>query len=178
MAYATHSLAARVLFLNGSAAVHSQASRASCRRFPRAVFILLALLSFVPEAALACRCPAHLPFSKAYARAESVVTGKVSAVATNPDGNGSTATVTVSHAWKAQSPQTISVSTSTTCAFNFVQGEEYLLYLYRTPDGGYYTSKCVGDLPLAKAEAALAWLKIHGSALPDSVPVESLVPKP
>lgn len=173
MAYATHSLAARVLFLSSSAAVHPQASRASCRSFPRAVFILLALLSFVPEAALACRCPAHLPFSKAYARAQSVVTGKVSAVAANSDGNGSTATVTISHSWKAQAPETISVSTSTTCAFNFVQGEEYLLYLYRTPEGGYYTSKCVGDLPLAKADAALGWLKIHGSASPDPAPPAS-----
>jgi hypothetical protein len=98
-----------------------------------------------------------------------VVTGKVSALRTNSDGNGSTATFTVTHSWKAEVPQTISVSTSTTCAFNFVQGEEYLLYLYRTPEGGYYTSKCVGDLPMAKAEAALSWLKVHGSALPDPV---------
>jgi hypothetical protein len=47
-----------------------------------------------------------------------------------------------------------------------VEGEEYLLYLYRTAQGGYYTSKCVGDLPLAKAEPALSWLKHHGKASP------------
>jgi len=168
---ATHSFAARGSIPGGSDATHSHASP---RLRSHAVLVLLALLPFVPEAALACRCPAHLPFSKAYGRAQSVVTGKVSAVAPNSDGNGSTATVTVSHSWKAQAPETISVSTSTTCAFNFVQGEEYLLYLYRTPEGSYYTSKCVGDLPIAKAESALSWLKIHGSPSP----AESTTPKP
>jgi hypothetical protein len=139
----------------------------------RAFLALIALLVFAPDAALACRCPAHLSFSQAYERAQSVVVGKVSALQTNTDGNGSTATVTVSQSWKAQAAPTISVSTSTTCAFNFVQGEEFLLYLFRTPEGGYYTSKCVGDLPLAKAEPALSWLKGHGKALPVSVPTAS-----
>lgn len=178
MAYAMRSPAARRLILSGSSIARWQASRYSRRRLSSPFLLLIALLPFVPVAALACRCPTHLPFSKAYERAQSVVTGKVSAVATNPDGNGSTATVTVSHAWKAQVSQTISVSTSTTCAFNFVQGEEYLLYLYRTPEGGYYTSKCVGDLPIAKAEPALSWLKIHGSASPDPAPAEFTAPKP
>jgi hypothetical protein len=165
MAPATHSSAARQRILAGRAGAHSSASAGLTPVFARALLLLIALLVYAPEAVFACRCPAHRSFSDAYARAESVVTGKVSALQKNADGNGSTATVIVSQSWKAQAPQTISVSTSTTCAFNFVQGEEYLLYLYRTSQGGYYTSKCVGDLPLAKAEPALSWLKRHGKAL-------------
>jgi hypothetical protein len=132
MALATHSSAARQRILAGCAGAHSSASAGFTRVFARALLLLIALLVYAPEAVFACRCPAHRSFSDAYARAESVVTGKVSALQTNADGNGSTATVIVSQSWKAQAPQTISVSTSTTCAFNFVQGEEYLLYLYQS----------------------------------------------
>ena len=152
--------------LEACAGVRSSASTGLPRVFARALLLPIVFLVFAPAAALACRCPEHRSFSDAYTRAESVITGKVTALEKNADGNGSTATLAVSQAWKAQAPQTISVSTSTTCAFNFVQGEEYLLYLYRTAQGGYYTSKCVGDLPLARAAPALSWLKRHGKSLP------------
>ena len=72
--------------------------------------------------------------------------------------------IAVSQSWKAQVLQSVSVSTSSSCAFEFVEGGEYLLYLYRTPDGGYFTSRCVGDVALTKAGHALLWLKRHGAA--------------
>jgi hypothetical protein len=166
MARATHRPEVLQRILAGRTGAQPYATLRQRWAFARTVLLPLALLAFAPAAAFACRCPAHRSLSDAYRRAASVITGKVTALQKNADGNGSTATLTVSQSWKAQAPQIISVSTSTTCAFNFVEGEEYLLYLYRTEKGGYYTSKCVGDLPLAKAETALSWLKLHGKASP------------
>lgn len=121
----------------------------------------LAALLVLPQVnAWACRCPEHVPVMDYYEKAQYVVTGKVVELHANGK-DGSSATVTVNRVWKADVPKTISISTRTSCAFNVNQGAEYLLYLFRTPDGGYYTSKCVGDLPLKQAESRLKWLEQH-----------------
>jgi hypothetical protein len=124
-----------------------------------AAFVILAQAS-----ALACRCPEHVSAAAHYKKAQFVVTAKVVEVHANTDGNGWTATVAVDRAWKAEVPKTISISTHTTCAFEFTQGAEYLLYLFRAPDGGFYTSKCVGNLPLGDAGARLKWLEQNGKS--------------
>lgn len=125
---------------------------------------LAAFFILIPLNASACRCPEHVPSATYYKKAQFVVTGKVLEVHANAKGDMWTATVTVDRAWKADVPKTISISTSTTCAFDFTQGAEYLLYLFPTKDGSYYTSKCVGNLPLANAEPRLKWLEQHASA--------------
>jgi hypothetical protein len=124
---------------------------------------VVAFLILVPETASACRCPEHASATTCYKKAQLVIIGKVLEVQANPGGDQTTATLTVDRAWKADVPKTISISTSTTCAFNFTQGTEYLLYLFRTPNGGYYTSKCVGNLPVREAASRLKWLQQHAS---------------
>ena len=127
---------------------------------------LVALAAFVVLAqanAAACRCPVHVSASTFYRKAQFVVTGKVVEVHANANGDGWTATVAVDRAWKAEVPKTISISTHTTCAFEFTRGAEYLLYLFRDPAGGFYTSKCVGNLPVAEAGARLRWLERNGT---------------
>jgi hypothetical protein len=138
--------------------------RPALRNFAYALTGLAAFFILAPLNASACRCPEHVTSATYYKKAQFVVTGKVLEVHANAKGDVWTATVTVDRAWKAAVPKTISISTSTTCAFDFTQGAEYLLYLFPTKGGGYYTSKCVGNLPLAKAEPRRKWLEQHASA--------------
>jgi len=128
------------------------------------VAMLAAFVILAQANVLACRCPEHVSAATHYKKAQFVVTGKVVEVHANANGDGWTASVVVDRAWKGDIPKTISISTHTTCAFEFTQGAEYLLYLFRAPDGGFYTSKCVGNLPLADAGARLKWLEQNGKS--------------
>jgi hypothetical protein len=124
------------------------------------MFAFLAL----PLPAPACRCPAFPSPHAAYGRAHLVVAATVTNATPNAAQDQATATLRVSKGWKKKAPREISVSTSSSCAFAFTTGEEYLLYLFETSDGGYFTSKCVGNQPLREASRALKWLKEHGAA--------------
>lgn len=127
--------------------------------------LVLAAGVLLPGIAAACRCPATPPApSAAYRRADFVVVARVADVKQDADHNGYTVSLNVSLGWKKKVPREISVSTRTTCAFPFTAGEEYLLYLFSKPGGGYSTSKCVGDQPSAGAGKALDWLKAHAAA--------------
>jgi len=124
-------------------------------------FILLPL--GIPSQGFACRCAGSISPAAAYRQADIVVMGKVLAVTGDINKEGATARISVSKAWKKPIPSEVVVSTTTTCAFDFQTGEEYLLYLREAADGNGYTSrKCVGNLPSCKAEKALDWLKKRG----------------
>jgi len=123
------------------------------------VLLLLAL----PSYALACRCPGQISPESAYQRADVVLCGKVLTVKGDIDKEGATARIRVLKVWKKRVQSEVDVFTSTTCAFVFRTGEEYLLYLYETPEGKYYsTKKCIGNLPISKAKKALNWLERNG----------------
>ena len=139
--------------------------RSSAAKLCLALTALAGFVILLPGRALACRCPEYVRAETPYERAHFVITGKVVEVRPNADGDGWTATVTVDHAWKADIPKTISISSHTTCAFKFEQGADYVLYLFRNKkDGSYYTSKCAGNLPIADAASRLKWLEQHGTA--------------
>jgi len=141
-------------------------SRPALRRLACALTGLIVFLIFLilaPAKASACRCPEHVSSATYYKKAQFVVTGKVVEVHANANGDGWTATVEVARAWKADVPKTISISTSTDCALHFTQAAEYLLYLFPAPGGGYYTSTCAGNLPIADAGPRLKWLEQHAS---------------
>jgi hypothetical protein len=137
--------------------------RSALRKLACALAGLTAFLILAPVKASACRCPEHVSSATYYKKAQFVITGKVVEVHANANGDGWTATVTVDRAWKADVPKTISISTSSDCALHFAQDAEYLLYLFRAPGGGYYTSMCAGNLPLAEAGPRVKWLEQHAS---------------
>jgi hypothetical protein len=111
----------------------------------------------------ACRCAATLSPRSSYLRAHVVVVGKVQKVVGDINGAGTNTTLAVSQAWKKRVKREIGVVTNTTCAFEFIAGREYVLFLYETPGApAYYTSKCVGNREISGARRLLAWLKQHG----------------
>jgi hypothetical protein len=124
-----------------------------------------ASLLCVSADAWACRCPASVPTATSYGRADLIVTGMIASVTPNNKTGAPTAVVTVSKAWKKESSSTLRVSsTDTSCAFEFVAGREYELFLFATPDEGYATSLCAGNVPLDRASRALSWLGSHGTS--------------
>jgi hypothetical protein len=137
--------------------------RSALRKLAWALAGLTGFLILAPVKASACRCPEHVSSATYYKKAQFVVTGKIVEVHPNANADGWTATVAVDRAWKADVPQTISISTSTDCALHFTQGAQYLLYLFPAPGGGYYTSMCAGNLVLAEAGPRLKWLEQHAS---------------
>jgi len=114
----------------------------------------------------ACRCVEPGP-AVAYRRAEAVAQVQVTKVTGNPVGpGGAKVQLTVSRGWKAPVGDSIEVATSTTCAYVFEQGREYLVYLQRDEANALITRRCMGNRPLVDAKAALDWLARHGKAAP------------
>lgn len=125
-------------------------------------YILLLLLA-LPASSLACRCIEDIAPASAYRQADVVVWGQARAVRGDINKEGTTVNIHVIKAWKKTVRAEIEVMTSTTCAFEFSTGGEYLLYLHASPDGARYTTKrCVGNRIIAEAQKALDWLKRYG----------------
>jgi hypothetical protein len=126
--------------------------------------LVLLVLAFVAEQALACRCLEPASTADAYGRAHAVVRATVLTVDGVGDSpGGARARLRVDEAWKADIAGEVVVSTSTTCAFDFHAGNEYLLYLYPGPTAGEWSTRiCVGNCLSADAEVALRWLRAHG----------------
>jgi hypothetical protein len=129
-------------------------------RIPVALLILIAAGS--PEAQ-GCRCAPGLSERSAYKRAHAVVVAEVANVTAHASGNGSTAAIRVSKAWKAPVRREATVETSTTCAFDFQKSQKYVLYLFMSEGKGYYTSRCVGNELVSEAEKKLEWLRRNGT---------------
>jgi hypothetical protein len=126
--------------------------------------LVLLVLVFVAEQALACRCLEPASTADAYGKAQVVVRATVLSVDGVGDSpGGARARLRVEEAWKADVPAEMVVSTSTTCAFDFHAGNEYLLYLYPGPAAGEWSTRiCVGNCLAADAEGALRWLRAQG----------------
>ena len=126
--------------------------------------LVLVVLAFVAEQALACRCLEPASTADAYGRAHVVVRATVLSVDGVGDSpGGARAQLRVAEAWKADVASEIVVSTSTTCAFDFQAGNDYLLYLYPGAEPGEYSTRiCVGNCLAANAEDALRWLRTRG----------------
>ena len=122
------------------------------------------VLAFVAEQVLACRCLEPASTADAYGRAHVVVRATVLSVDGVGDSpGGARARLRVEEAWKADVAGEIVVSTSTTCAFDFQAGNEYLLYLYPGAQPSEYSTRiCVGNCLAANAEGALRWLRTRG----------------
>lgn len=123
----------------------------------------LILLLALPAVSLACRCIEDITPESAYRQADVVVRGQARTVRGDINKEGATANVRVSQAWKKATRAEIEVLTSTTCAFEFQPGEEYLLYLRESSNGTYTTRRCLGNRSIAEAQKALDWLKRRGA---------------
>ena len=123
------------------------------------LFAIAVMPFWAPSAAQACRC-VEPTIKQAYRRADLVVVATIDAV--DRSGDTMKARATVSDAWKAPAPTTITFLSGENCVYDVEVGQKHLLFLY-TGDGGVYgTVRCRGSRPLAKAKESIAWLKRHG----------------
>lgn len=95
-----------------------------------------------PQACLACSCIAPGSPTEELARAAVVFRGRVTAIATEraPAGNQyQRVTFQADTVWKGSITHEVAVytsSSSASCGYPFMQGEEYLVYASRTGDSG------------------------------------------
>ena len=134
--------------------------------------LVLLVLTLVAQQALACRCLEPASTADAYGRAHVVVRATVLSVDGVGDSpGGARARLRVEEAWKADVATEIVVTTSTTCAFDFQAGNDYLLCLYPgTGPSEYSTRICVGNCLAANAEGALRWLRAQGHGAQVTMP--------
>lgn len=129
------------------------------------------MLGLVCGVASACRCVEPGP-AGAYRGSLSVVKANVLAVTGDAEGpGGALVRLSVAQSWKTEVPATLEVRTSTTCAYVFEPGREYLVYLRRDLAGSpLSTRRCMGNRPLAEAQGSLQWLQRHGKPAAASAP--------
>jgi hypothetical protein len=134
-------------------------------------FSLLLLGLLAPARALACRCTEPKSVGAAYRNAQAVVVTRVLEVHATPSGDGLTAVLSVSRAWKKDLPTQLTIVSGTTCKYVLEPNLEYLLYLSHDPkmlegrdNETYTTGICLGNKPLQQASNAVQWLRKHGRA--------------
>ena len=131
------------------------------------VVVTLAALAIAcvvnPACVFACSCLPPGPPADALASATAVFSGRVAALAGTVDAGGSDpvqVTFAISKVWKGTDQPTIEVLTSASsasCGFEFVQGEEYLVYASES-EGRLQTNLCSRTALLAMAGDDLAVL--------------------
>jgi hypothetical protein len=131
------------------------------------VVVTLAALAIAcvvnPACVFACSCLPPGPPADALASATSVFSGRVAALSGAVDAGGSDpvqVTFAISKVWKGTDQPTIEVLTpasSASCGFEFVQGEEYLVYASES-EGQLQTNLCSRTALLAMADDDLAVL--------------------
>jgi hypothetical protein len=115
--------------------------------------IAAAMLLAVPAGAYACRCVARSAAALARAADAIVIADVIRLDDRRPTDR--TFQLRVVRSWKARiaGPLTV-LSEATTCQADLAPSARYLIYLKRTRDG-YRTDGCAGNLPIARAKAAI-----------------------
>lgn len=109
----------------------------------------------------ACRCAGDLTLDEAYENVDVVLLGTATTISGSPfQKGGAEIKIDVTKVWKCSVPKEIKIFSSTSCAFNFKTGEQYLLYLNKDKAADYYvTSSCYGNVSISEAGGKLNWLK-------------------
>ena len=136
--------------------------------------LLIALIFWLSAVTVsACSCGAVKP-CEAYAQADAVFTGVVTktridtaprqfpdtAISTTPTTGGRVAHLNIERAFLGIEGKEVEIfGTATTCDYDFKEGEHYLVYAYRMPDGkNFYTNLCSGTSPVSQATEAIAYV--------------------
>ena len=118
------------------------------------------------DAARSCTCIPPQPPPQAFAEVDAVFTGKVTAFeelesSQFPDFRLRLAHVEVIKIWKGNHSSADSVFTalhSAACGYDFLVGEEYLIYAYEDQDGTLHTTICTRTAPVREAGEDLEFL--------------------
>jgi len=128
-----------------------------------AALVIAGIVSLHAASASACRCR-EPSTAAAYSAATLVVVAEAVEITRRPEIQGSTVKFRVQQAWKAAAPEFLDVVSATDCAYSVQQGETHLLFLIRDGDR-YTTGRCMGNTPVSRGKAALAWLRKHGKSV-------------
>lgn len=118
---------------------------------------LTVVILFSIADASACRCK-ETSLDMAYKQADAIVHCEIVKIVRAAEGSGSTATLKVLKAWKADVPEEITVTTATSCAYVWNEGEEHLIFLVCDSAGVYSTGRCLGNQRIADGGKLLPWL--------------------
>ncbi|WP_246942875.1 hypothetical protein [Bacillus pinisoli] len=146
--------------------------------------VLLFALVFLtnPVPAYACSCIPSLPVKEELKSVQSVFSGEVLSIETDPspDYKPNKVTFKVSEIWKGENKSEITIYTardSEACGFEFMQGVSYLVYA--TENGGKLrTGICSLTKDLSQASADLVVLGEGKQPLSDSVEVNNQTQSP
>jgi hypothetical protein len=116
-----------------------------------ALFVVLILLGGA-RVADACSCPS-MPACQRFWTADAVFTGVVTNVTWSEDKKQrlSQTTVVVERGFRGASGQVVLTGAFTSCHYNFIVGQRYLVYAYRNADGTLGAGICSGTKPLTDA---------------------------
>jgi hypothetical protein len=68
--------------------------------------------------------------------------------------------------WKAELPRYVEFFGDGDCDYPLVEGESYLIFLEREPEGDLRTARCRGNRRGSEASVMLNWLQHHGQRTP------------
>jgi hypothetical protein len=147
------------------------------------LIFLIGLLIATPYRAYACSCLPPRPPLESMANSDAVFSGKVVRIDSEDAVIMSSAdpvnvVFEVSRVWKGDEKGAIALSTardSASCGYDFVVGEEYLVYA-NISDTGLTTGLCSRTMPLSSAGEDLAVLGEGTIPVPLSEPTSSAIP--
>ncbi len=131
------------------------------KRFYSIKIVLFLFLAVYSVNGYTCRCAGNLTPKEAFENVDVVLLGTTTSISGDPYlKGGAEIYISVSKTWKNPTPDVIKVFSSTSCAFNFKYGEQYLLYLHKVKGSDYYvTTSCQGNSLVSEAGEYLSWLK-------------------
>lgn len=116
--------------------------------------LILGLAAF--ETALACSCAPPPPPQESRDHADAVFSAKVLEA---PQGNDPGMRLQVQDSWKGADCGELEIGAGfATCMGSFEKGKTYLIYAYRTDEGGLSTNLCTRNAPIEDAAEDLAAL--------------------
>jgi len=127
-------------------------------------YFFLILLFLATSGAYACRC-IEPSLDESFERSESIVKGKIEAIALLPDYGGSISIVKVKKTWKNQTLDTIGIISLTNCSFVFEKNREYVLFIKKDKYGLYSTDKCSGNKLVQNGNKVSDWLDSKDNTL-------------
>lgn len=147
------------------------------------VLILAGLFAASPQKAYACSCIPPRPPLEAMAESDAVFSGKVVRMEAEEGPIVSSAdpvkvVFEVSRVWKGSEDGALALSTardSASCGYDFMVGEEYLVYAYNS-EAGLSTGLCTRTMPLSAAGEDLAALGEGMVPAPVAAPAPSRLP--
>lgn len=129
------------------------------------IFIMTAILAKMlgnTNAVQACTCLLPPPPADAFAQADAVFLGKVLSFELLPAPNLRLAQIEVIKIWKGEKKQADSIFTaphSAACGYDFMSGENYLIYAHRRDNGRLHTNLCTRTKPERTAAEDLTFLE-------------------